>query len=144
VDFLVGFIVLIIVSLLLGLTVPLNILAAPLIISLVIGLALSIGMAAAALGAYYRDFAYALPFVLQVWLYATPVLYSPELIPSDLRPFLGLNPLVALVEAFRWSVLGTPFPPVTDIAAGLLTGTILAAASVLLFTRIQRNMTDVV
>ena len=60
-----------------------------------------------ALNVYYRDFMYALPFVIQVWMYASPVVYSGDLIPKLVKPFYAINPMVGIIDGFRWALLGT-------------------------------------
>jgi lipopolysaccharide transport system permease protein len=143
-DFVVGVVVLLGLAVAVGQPIGATIILAPLIVAFALALALTLGLAVAGLSAYYRDFGYALPFALQVLLYASPILYSIELIPPDLRYVYALNPLVALVESFRWSVLGTPAPDWQIIAIGLLSGCAIAVVSVATYARLERALTDVV
>ena len=69
--------------------------------------ALSVGLWLAALNVRYRDVQYAMPFIDQLWMYATPVAYSVLIFPLWLRPYIGLNPMAGVVQGFRWCLLGS-------------------------------------
>jgi lipopolysaccharide transport system permease protein len=95
------------------------------------------------LNVQYRDFMYALPFLIQIWMYASPVVYATSMIPKSWRWFFGLNPVVGFVEGFRWSLLGTgaltPGLLLLSVGIGLLT--LVSGAYV--FRRIERGFADV-
>jgi lipopolysaccharide transport system permease protein len=143
-DFIVGFAVLIALALALGHVPPATIVLAPLIAAVALVLGLAVGMAVAAVTAHYRDAAIAVPFAVQLLLYASPVVYSTELVPPSLRRVVALNPLVGLVDAFRAATLGTPWPPTQELVAGGLVGigTVLIALGI--FDRASRDLADVV
>jgi lipopolysaccharide transport system permease protein len=82
----------------------------PLLTLVALGVAFGVGLWVAALNVRYRDVRYLLPFVLQAWLFATPVAYSLELVPREWRLVYGLNPLVGVVQGFRWALLGSEAP----------------------------------
>jgi lipopolysaccharide transport system permease protein len=116
----------------------------PVIAALTLGLALAVGLGIAAVNAHYRDAAIAVPFGLQLLLYASPVVYSTELVPASVRPLYALNPLVPLVEAFRAALLGTPWPTTGEIAGGAIIGIGAAGLAILTFLRASRDLADVV
>jgi lipopolysaccharide transport system permease protein len=144
VDFLVGLAVLVAATLLMGQPVDVRIVVLPLTALLTLVLALGLGMAVAALGARYRDVMLIVPFVLQLLLYASPVLYSLQILPERLVTVLAINPLVPLIGAFRWSLLGTPPPTPDQIVLGAISGTVMAVAGVAVFSRASRDLADVV
>jgi lipopolysaccharide transport system permease protein len=83
----------------------------PLFTALVVTTALSVGLWCSALNVRYRDVRYVLPFLTQVWLFATPVAYPASSVPEIWRALYGLNPMATVVEGFRWALLGTPLSP---------------------------------
>ncbi len=131
-----------------GLAPPLEVLLLPVWMVLLLMIALGIGFFAAALTVSYRDVQYVLPVMVQFLLYASPVGYSldkaMEKLPASFHWFFLANPLSGLLEAFRWSLLGTAAPP-----AGLLAySAAFAFAAFLLgafsFRRMERNFADVI
>ncbi len=105
----------------------------------------SVGLVFAAFHVYYRDVRYAVPLVLQVWMFATPVVYSSRSVPEWLRPFyLGLNPMATLIQGYRDVVLRGTLPdlaPVGVLAASVV-GFFLVCYAV--FKRAERNFADVI
>jgi lipopolysaccharide transport system permease protein len=100
-----------------------------------------IAIGIASLNVLYRDVRHALPFLLQVWMYATPVLYSPALVPERWRWLLGLNPMTGVVLGFRHVLLGTPFDlrlAVPSVCAAALA----SAAGVAVFLRLQDALAE--
>jgi lipopolysaccharide transport system permease protein len=82
-------------------------LALPLLVLLAVLAALAVGIWLAALNVRFRDVRYTVPFLLQIWMYISPVAYSSELVPEKYRVFYALNPMVGVIDGFRWAVLGT-------------------------------------
>jgi lipopolysaccharide transport system permease protein len=144
VDVLVGLAVVLVLMLGLGHPPTAAILALPFIVGLTLALALGLGLAVAALSAHYRDFGYVVPFVLQVLLYGSPVVYSMEIVPPALANIYAINPLVPLIEAFRWSLLGTPPPTGEQILLGSVTGALMFIAGLVVFSRASRDVADVI
>lgn len=143
VDFAVSLAVLLALALASGTVPPVAIVAMPLVALSMLGLGLAVGLAVAALSAHFRDFAIAVPFALQVALYASPVVYSAELIPAELRTLYAMNPLVGLTEAFRATVVGSPMPPALDLALALGVGTVVVVVCIGIFQRAARDLADV-
>ncbi|HEV8438085.1 MAG TPA: ABC transporter permease [Methylomirabilota bacterium] len=105
--------------------------------------ATGVGMGLAGLNARYRDVQYAIPFVMQLWMFATPVVYPASLVPDAWRPLLALNPMAGLVEAYRAATLGRPLDwPTLGISCA--TTALLVALGVWWFRRIERTLADVV
>jgi lipopolysaccharide transport system permease protein len=144
VDFGVGLVVLVGIGLFFGILPGAPMLVVPLVALGALGLGLGLGLAIAALSSRYRDFAIALPFLLQLLLYASPVVYSLELIPASAQAIYALNPLVALIETFRWALLGTPLPTAWQVGAGLVTGFVATLLGLLVYRRLSRDLTDVI
>lgn len=120
-----------------------NLLAFPLLFVSLLLFSLGVGTLFSVLIVSYRDFGGLMAFLLQVWMYATPVVYSSTLVPPAWRPILLLNPLAALVEGFRSVFLGKPF----DWAAiGVSSAVSLAlfVAAAMLFSRAERRFADVI
>src|SRR5262249_20593372 len=89
-----------------GVVVTWSLAMVPLLIVLTTLLALGVGMWLAALNVQYRDIRYALPFLIQLWMYATPIIYPASLVPAEWRWMLALNPLAGLVEGYRAALFG--------------------------------------
>jgi lipopolysaccharide transport system permease protein len=120
-----------------------QILLLPVFVLGTIGVAAAAGTLFSALIVSYRDFRYVITFVVQIWLFATPVLYALDIIPPEWRLLYGLNPMVGMIVGFRSAVLGGPMP-------GALIATAFAGAAVLLvfalryFTIVERRFADVI
>ena len=143
VDLAVSMAMLLVLQLFAGVGITPRWLFSPLILMLIMALALGIGMWAAALCVEYRDVAYILPVTLQFLLYASPVGYS-GIVGASYGPFYYLNPLAGLLDAWRWSVLSTPFPPLWAFfySAGVALASLLIGA--LVFRRMERTFADVI
>ncbi len=115
----------------------------PLVILLAVGLTLGLGLWLAALNVKYRDVRIIIPFVLQVWMYATPVVYPLHLLPDPFRSLAALNPMVGVVEGFRWCLLGGE-PPMLALASTLVFALVLVSGGMLFFRRMERTFVDVI
>jgi len=115
----------------------------PLLILANVLLAFFISIAIASLNVLYRDTRHALPFLMQIWLYATPVLYSPSLIPEKWRWLLGLNPMTCIVLGFRHAIFGTPLDQRLAISSACV-GIVAAIAGTAVFVRLQHSLAELV
>jgi lipopolysaccharide transport system permease protein len=117
---------------------------APFFLLLALVTAGGISLWLSALNVKYRDFMYAMPFFIQVWLYATPVVYASSIVPQKFKWIYSLNPAVGFVEGFRWSVLGKGSISFTIIA--ISTGVALAAffTGLVYFKNTERGFADVI
>lgn len=119
------------------------ILTMPLFLLLAVVTALGVGLWLAALNAIYRDVRYVVPFIIQFWMFASPVAYSSSLIPEKWRVLYGLNPMAGVIEGFRWAVLGQGHPPAllgVSVAAVLL----VFAGGLFYFRKMEGTIADVV
>jgi len=101
------------------------------------------GLWLAALNVQYRDVRYILPFLSQLWLFATPIVYPSSLVPAQWRVLYGLNPMVGVVDGFRWALLGTGAPG-APIVVSAIAALALAAGGALYFRRMERTFADIV
>lgn len=106
--------------------------------------ALSVGLWLSALNVRYRDVRYAVPFLAQLWLYATPVAYAASLVPAQWRPFYALNPMVGVVEGFRWALIGGAAAPGLTTAISIGAVCVLLVGGVVYFRRTERTFADVI
>jgi lipopolysaccharide transport system permease protein len=111
---------------------------------LAMGTAVGVGSWLAALNVKYRDVRYVVPFMLQLWLFASPVVYSSELLQGRLETLYYLNPMAGVVEGFRWALLGGIPPGYGSVALSTLGGAVMLVAGVLYFRRVERNFADIV
>lgn len=100
------------------------------------------GLWLAGLTIRYRDVGFALPFILQIWQYVTPVIYPMSLVPSGYRRLLDLNPMTAAVLGSRWSLLGTSFGDTTALFTSVGIGLAVAASGLFVFRRTERTIVD--
>jgi len=144
VDLAIGLALLLILLVVFGWAIAPTLLALPALIVLTIVTALSVSVWLAALDVQYRDVRYAVPFLLQVWLFATPVIYATADVPERFQPLLSLNPMTGIIEAFRWSLLGTGEPPLAALAISTVIVVVLLATGLLYFRRMERTFADVI
>jgi lipopolysaccharide transport system permease protein len=143
VDFAVGVALLLVLDLATGAPLTGAVFAVPVIALAALILGLAVGLAISALSAHYRDFAIAIPFALQVLLYASPVVYSSELVPDNLRVLFAINPMVGVTEAFRFVLLGTPSPTAADVGLAAVVGLGIVLLSIVVFHRASRDLPDI-
>lgn len=143
VDFLVSSVVLFGLMAWYGVGWTANLAAAPLLFVALVFTGLGAGTLLSALTVAYRDVTHLLPFILQIWMYVTPVVYPASLIPERFRWLLYLNPVAGLTEGFRSAFLGKPFD-VPAIALSLVVSLLVFLAGVAYFERVERRFADVV
>ena len=144
VDFSISFGVLLGLMAWYGISLRLAVVVLPLLVMLALTIALAVGLWAAALNVRYRDVRHVMPFVVQFWLLASPVAYSTSLITSPVwRAVYSLNPMVGVIEGFRWAVLGSTPPSVLVVPSVLVTG-VLLAGGLFFFRRTEASFADVI
>ena len=121
-----------------------RILSLPLFVILTLGTAMAVGLWLSALNVQYRDVRYALPFLTQFWFFATPISYSITLIPEQWQLLYSLNPMVGVVEGFRWALLGTTTVniPVITVSTGVVL--LLLISGLVYFKRMEDSFADVI
>lgn len=122
----------------------LRLLAIPLPIVLIVISAIGFGLILSAMNVHFRDVKYAVPFMLQVWMFASPIVYSADTIPDPWRPVYAINPVSTAVSVFRWSVLGSPFPPLSAVVVSVAVAAGVLAGGVMIFNRAEGTFADVV
>jgi lipopolysaccharide transport system permease protein len=121
-----------------------NLVWLPVFLLLALMASLGCGLWLSALNVKYRDIRYIVPFLVQLWLFATPVAYSSSLVPEPWHSLYGLNPMAGVVEGFRWAVLGTRTPIGRMAAVSALTAASFALSGLIYFRRVERTFADVV
>lgn len=116
----------------------------PLWVAFTVVTALAAGLWLSALNVKYRDVRYTVTFLAQVWLFATPVAYSSSIVPPQWRPLYALNPMVGVIEGFRWALLGGGQPPGLMVAVSVGTVAILGVSGLFYFRRMERTFADLV
>lgn len=116
----------------------------PLFMMIAVVAALGVGLWFSALNVRYRDVGHALPFVTQIWLFATPVVYPSSLVPESWRYLVGLNPMTSVVEGFRWAILGVEGIHAFTIALSGIVASMVLASGFYYFRRMERTFADVV
>lgn len=142
-DFVIALAVLVLLLVVFGFVPSLAILWLPVFTVLVVVTALGIGTFLAAVNVRYRDVKYVVPFLVQLWMFASPVIYTGSLIPAQWQTLYALNPMTGAIEGFRWAVLGGPRPDdviLVSAAAAVLT----LVAALLYFRRVERTFADII
>jgi lipopolysaccharide transport system permease protein len=144
IDFLVGLSLMVVLSVLYHVVPGPGVLLLPLWLALLIMLAVGIGTYSAALMVPYRDLQYVIPILLQFLLYASPVAYSVAAVPARLRTYFFFNPLSSLLEAFRWSLLGTGHLDGIAIAWSVASSIAVFMLAAFAFRKMERTFADVI
>jgi lipopolysaccharide transport system permease protein len=106
--------------------------------------AVGVGSWLSALNVYFRDVGQLIPFFVQVWLYASPVVYPASLVPSDFQWLYALNPMTGVIEGFRWALLAHGDPPGFLVLVSATVSVVFFVTGVLFFKRMERSFADVV
>ena len=145
IDFALAFLVLLGMMLFYGIVPTLNVIWLPPLLLLALVTALGVGLWLSAMNVQFRDVRYAVPFLVQFWMFATPIAYPSSLIENDLlRTLYGLNPMVGVVEGFRWALLGTDTRPGPIVIASSLAAALLLVSGLFYFRRMEKTFADVV
>jgi lipopolysaccharide transport system permease protein len=143
VDFAISAVILLVMMLVYGVGWSVNLLLAPALVLAVIFTALGVGTLLSALTVAYRDFRYVVPFLIQLWMFVTPVVYPASLVPEHWQWLFYLNPMAGLIEGFRAAFLGRPF----DIVGLSISFTVAVAfflAGILYFEKVERRFADII
>ena len=143
IDFLLAFVVLLAMMLFYGVVPTINVLWFPLLLLLALVTSLGTGLWLSALNVQYRDVRYTVPFLIQLWMFITPVAYPSSLIPEPWRALYGLNPMVGVVEGFRWALLGTTPAPSTILIASSLVAIAILIGGAFYFRRMEKTFADI-
>jgi len=144
VDFLIAFAILIGMMLFYGIVPGLAIVVLPGFILLAVLTALAVGLWLSALNVQYRDVRYTMNFLVQFWLFATPVAYPSSIVPESWRALYGLNPMAGVVEGFRWALLGKSSPPSALLFVSIAVVLVLLVGGLYYFRRMEQEFADIV
>jgi lipopolysaccharide transport system permease protein len=121
-----------------------RILAVPPLLAIAALLALAMGLWLGPINVRFRDVQHTLPFMLQSWMYATPIVYSINIIPAQWRSFYSINPMVGVIEGFRWAVLTNGHPDVVTIGISFSVIALLLIGGLIFFRRMEQWFADVI
>ena len=144
VDFILAFVVLLLLIAYYRIVPTINIVWTPLFLALAFITSLGVGLWMSALNVKYRDVRYVVPFLIQIWLFATPVAYPSSLLSEPWRTIYGLNPMVGVVEGFRWALLGTNTAPGLMVAASAVAAVLILITGAFYFRSMEKIFADVV
>lgn len=144
VDFVIAFLILIGMMIFYGIGATWSILMLPVLILMLTLLALGVGMWLSALNVKYRDIRYVLPFLIQIWMFASPVIYPPTLVPEKWRWALALNPLTGIINGFRASIFGHQNFNWTELAISASITIALLIYAAYAFRHMEKTFADIV
>ncbi|MFA0749843.1 MAG: hypothetical protein SLRJCFUN_000246 [Candidatus Fervidibacter sp.] len=144
VDFGIAFIILIGMMLFYGIMPTLAVLWLPFLMLLAVATAFGVGLWLSALNAIYRDVRYAVPFLIQFWMFASPVAYPSSLVPERWQWLYGLNPMAGVIEGFRWALTGQGQPPQSLFAVSVLAVFLVLLGGLIYFRRMEGTIADLV
>ncbi len=144
VDFAVAFVILVTMMLWYGVAPGAAIVWLPLLLLLAVATAAAVGVWLCAFSVRYRDVRYVIPFAIQLWMFATPVAYPASLVPERWRAVYALNPMVTIVDGFRWAMLGTQPPAPTSIVVSTVVTLTVLITGAFFFRRVERSFADIV
>jgi lipopolysaccharide transport system permease protein len=144
IDFAIAFVILLLMMAYYGIAPTRAILALPALVLFAIITALAVGLWLSALNVKYRDVRYTINFLVQFWLFATPVAYSSSIVPEKWRALYGLNPMAGVVEGFRWALLGKANPPGALLAVSVAVVALLTIGGLYYFRTMEQQFADVV
>ena len=144
VDFGLAFLVLLGLMSYYGIVPTWNSVFLPLFLLLALVTALGVGLWLSAINVQYRDVHHTLPFITQFWMFATPIVYPSSLLSEPWRTLYGINPMVGVVEGFRWALLGSHTAPGPIIIVSTLAAVALLVSGAFYFRRMERTFADIV
>ena len=144
VDFLVGLASISVLFIIYKVPLTWNLLAIPGLVLVNLLIAIGVSFWISAFSVHYRDFIYALPFLIQAWMYASPVAYASSIVPEQWIALYSLNPMVGVIEGFRWALLGQGEFSWVSFGISLAVGLVVFFAGALVFRRIERSFADVI
>lgn len=144
IDFVLAFIVLLLMMAFYGIVPTANVIWLPFLLLLALVTSLGVGLWLSAMNVQFRDVYYTIPFLTQFWLFATPIAYPSSLLSEPWRTLYGINPMVGVVEGFRWALLGSETAPGPMIIVSALAALGLLVSGAYYFRRMEKTFADVV
>jgi lipopolysaccharide transport system permease protein len=143
IDLAISFVILLLVMAFYGIAPAWTTIFVPLFVILAMATALSVGLWLSALNVLYRDVQYIIPFLIQLWMFVSPVIYPITKVPQSLRVVFALNPMTGVIAGFRWALFGEQFPgPYLWVSLGVVV--VLMVSGLYYFKRVERIFADVV
>jgi lipopolysaccharide transport system permease protein len=143
-DFLIAFVVMLGLMFYYQIAPTSNIWTLPFFLLLAVITALGVGLWLSAMNVLYRDIGYMIPYITQLWFYLTPIVYSASEVPERWQFIYALNPMVGVVEGFRWALLGSSDPPSSMIAVSAAIAIVIFISGMYYFRRMERTFADMV
>ncbi len=142
IDFCIGLAVMMVLTLSFGIRPAATVLLLPVLLVLAVFTALAVGLWTSALNALYRDFTTIIPFLVQFWMFASPVAYPSTLVPEKWRWLYGLNPMAGVIDGFRWAVTGHGQPPGPLLLASAAGVAVVLLGGLFFFNRMESSIAD--
>jgi lipopolysaccharide transport system permease protein len=143
-DFFVSFLLLLGMMTFYHLGLSWTVLVLPFFLLLALSTALAVGLWLSALNVRYRDVGHTIPFLMQIWMYASPIVYPASMIPEKYRFFYSLNPMAGVIEGFRWALLGKQSPDFAVMAISVAMVSLLISGGLVFFRNMEKTFADVV
>lgn len=144
IDFAIAFILLICVMAWYRVAPSWRIVTLPAFTALAIFAALAVGLWLTALNVRYRDVGFVVPFIVQIWMYASPVAYSSSIVPARWRSLYALNPMTGVIDGFRWALLGRTAPRIDSILISLAAVIVIFVSGLLYFRKMEQTFADII
>jgi lipopolysaccharide transport system permease protein len=144
VDFFVSLLLLLVMMAWFGIAVSWAIVTLPLFLLLALCTVLAVGLWLSALNVRFRDVGYTIPFLVQIWMYTSPIVYPVSVIPPQYRLLYSLNPMAGVIEGFRWALLGKQSPDFSLIAVSATAVFLLMLGGLIFFRNMERTFADIV
>lgn len=144
VDLGISIVILFAIVLIYGIVPSVAVLALPLLVAMTAATAFGVSAGLSAVNVRYRDVRYVVPFAIQMWLFATPVVYPASSLSAPWRTLIGINPMSGVVEGFRWAVLDTGDAPLALMAISAASAIVLLLAGLAYFDRVERSFADLI
>jgi lipopolysaccharide transport system permease protein len=143
VDFASGLVIVLAMAFWFGITPTVALVAVPFFLLLAVLTALALALWLAPLNARYRDVGHTVPFIVQAWMFASPVVYPASIVPEQWRVLYGLNPMAGVIEGFRWALLGNTAPQFGLMAMSAAVVAVLTIGGIAWFKRMELTFADV-
>lgn len=144
VDFLIAFVVLLGMMWYYDIEITSKVFTLPFFLLLALIASLGVGLWLSAMNVFYRDIGYIIPFLTQIWFYLSPIVYATSTVPEKLQPIYALNPMVGVIDGFRWALLGQEPAPGPLLIISSAVAVILLVSGVIYFRRVERTFADIV
>jgi lipopolysaccharide transport system permease protein len=144
VDFVIAFVLLLGMMVWYGILPTWGVLILPVFVLLTVATALSVSLWLSALYVKYRDVGSTIPLLIQIWMFASPVVYSVSMVPEHWRLLYGLNPMVGVIEGFRWALLGKSSPDYEVLIMSAAVIAVLFWGGLIFFKRMEQSFADII